>query len=146
METQMSSRERFAWVFLVLLVVSYGTYFTAVAVLDARGELTFWSQIIMLTASAVFQGVVLGVSAIVGRMRRAPGERTGPDERDRAIAHRSASVAYYVLMGGMILVGCIMPFGASGWKVANAAILAIVIAELVHTGLTVSGYRRGLRA
>jgi hypothetical protein len=41
----------------------------------------------------------------------APQEaRTPPDERDSAIMRRSISSAYYVLIVGMILVGCVMPF------------------------------------
>lgn len=35
------------------------------------------------------------------------------------------------------------PFSASGWAVAHAAVLAIVIAEIVHQGLVVRAYRRG---
>jgi len=40
--------------------------------------------------------------------------RTPLDERDEVITRRSVSWAYYVLVGGMILVGCVMPFESSG--------------------------------
>ena len=55
---------------------------------------------------------------------------------------RATSTAYYVLMGGMILVGVVMPFTSTGWKIVNAALLMIVVAEIVHYGVIVSSYRR----
>jgi hypothetical protein len=47
-----------------------------------------------------------------------------------------------VLIVGMILVGCVMPFGANGWAVVNVALFMIVAAEIVHYGVAVSSYRR----
>jgi hypothetical protein len=55
---------------------------------------------------------------------------------------RSVTCAYYVLITGMILVGCVMPFNSGGWTIINAAILMIVVAELVHYGTVVFSYRR----
>ena len=66
-----------------------------------------------------------------------------PDERDRAIARRGASVAYFVLMAGMILVGVVMPFGDPRWKIINAALLSLVIAEATRHVLVILSYRRG---
>ncbi len=61
----------------------------------------------------------------------------------RAISRRSLGAAYGVLIAGMILVGCVMPFHASGWKLINTAAAMIVRAEVVHYGVAVSSYRRG---
>ena len=55
---------------------------------------------------------------------------------------RSISSAYYVLIAGMIVVGCVMPFSASGWSIINAALVMIVAAEVVHYGVVVLSYRR----
>ena len=55
---------------------------------------------------------------------------------------RSISSAYYVLIAGMILVGGVMPFNSSGWSIVNAAILMVVMAEVVHYGVLVLCYRR----
>jgi hypothetical protein len=46
-----------------------------------------------------------------------------------------------VLIAGMILVGCIMPFSSTGWTIVNAAILWIVAAEVVHYSIVVASYR-----
>jgi hypothetical protein len=70
-------------------------------------------------------------------------ERRRPDERDRAISRRGAAAAYYVLMAGTIMVGVVMPFTDTGVTIANAALFAIVLAELVHATTVLVSYRRG---
>jgi hypothetical protein len=59
-----------------------------------------------------------------------------------ATSHRER-VAHVVLIIGMMLVGVVMPFASSGWTLINAAIGAIVVAEVTHYGLAVWSYRRG---
>ena len=41
-----------------------------------------------------------------------------------------------------IVVGVVMPFSDSGWKLTNTALLAIVLAETVRDALMIAGYRR----
>ena len=65
-----------------------------------------------------------------------------PDERDRAISQRSVTAAYYVLITGVILVGCVMPFNTGGWPIVNATLFVIVLAELVHYGIVIWCYRK----
>jgi hypothetical protein len=48
-------------------------------------------------------------------------------------------------MAGIIMVGCVMPFTDSGWRIVHTTLFFILIAEVVHSGLVVAGYRRGLR-
>ena len=87
------------------------------------------------------------VIQILGRVwlrLSAPDEAGIPaDERDRAVSLRSIGIAYYVLIAGMILVGCVMPFNNGGWTLINSAVAVIVLAELVHYGVAVWSYRRG---
>jgi hypothetical protein len=131
-------REQFAWVWLMTMIVTYPVYFAAVAVV---GETTFATQIALFAATTVVQVVVIGAASAAIALRR----RTGPDrdERDRAIAHRASSVAYGILIVGMILVGCLMPFSHSGWSLFHAAVLTIAAAEIVRHGMIVAMYRRG---
>jgi hypothetical protein len=99
-------------------------------------------QLGLFAIAAVVQMAILGVGHLYLR-HGSPGEaHTPPDERDVAIMRRSISLAYYVLIGGMILVGCVMPFNSSGWTIVNAALLMIVLAELIHYGVVVVSYRR----
>lgn len=97
----------------------------------------------MLSAAALAQMIILGIGHLMARSRRGAGARTEPDERDRAIEHRATTAAYYVLVAGMILVGCVMPFLEGGWEIVHAAVLAIAIAEVVHHGMVVRAYRNG---
>jgi hypothetical protein len=88
------------------------------------------------------QVVLLIAGHIVLAIREPKDTRIPPDERDRAIERRSLGLAYYALICGFILVGCVMPFTSQGWAIVNAALFMIVIAEIVHYGVAVWSYRR----
>lgn len=138
----MTIREHFYWVWLIAMILTYGPYFATIAVLQSRGEIPMMTEVALLSGAALAQAIMLAAGAIMVRMRD-PSVRRKPDERDRAIKHRAAATSYYVLMAGMIVVGCIMPFSSDGWEVAHAAVLAMVIAEIVDCALVVRAYRSG---
>ena len=137
----MSYREKIAWLSLIAMAVTYGPYFMFVG----RGP-SPWEPLPHLHPLGLFALVSI-VRMLILRagylyLRSGPPEEHPPlDERDRAIEHRSINAAYYVLMTGMILVGCLMPFSSTGWTVVNAAIFWIVAAEVVHYGVVVASYR-----
>jgi len=139
----MAVKEQFAWVWLAALVVVYSAYFGTVAYMQAHGGIPFLTEFLLLTIAAIAQVVILGVGHLITRARRDARQRTKPDERDRAIEHRAATIAYYVLIAGMIYVGCYLPFVQTGWQIARAAVAVIVIAEIVHQALVVRAYRSG---
>jgi len=142
----MLPRERFAWVWLSALVVIFGLYFTAVALArQSTPDLSVGARIGMLAVALGALAVVVGIDRLVAWLRGGAHRHANVDERDRLIELRSSAVAYYVLMAGMCVVGVMMPFGAQGWEIVHAALLAIVVAEIVHYGLVVVGYRRGWR-
>jgi hypothetical protein len=133
-------REKSAWVALAAMAVAY---FIAMALAQRSGE---EDTLLFLGYFAIASGVrllilLIGTFAIAARSR---SEARGPaDERDRAIARRSATKAYYLLMAGMIMVGIVMPFSYRGWSITNAALLALVIADMVRYGAIIVDYRRG---
>ncbi|HCK85298.1 MAG TPA: hypothetical protein DHW63_12505 [Hyphomonadaceae bacterium] len=136
----MVAREQFAWVWLLTLVVTYTVYFTAVVL---TGETTFWTQIVMFAATAIVQVVIIAtVSAVIALRRK---DEVSGDERDLAIEQRATAVAYNILVTGIVLVGCVLPFTQSGWKLFNAAVFAIALAEIVRHGLIIVMYRKGLK-
>jgi len=135
----MPIKEQFARVWLITMVLTYSVYFTAVVLV---GETTPLTQITMFAATVVIQVITIGVASALMELRHKGGAKT--DERDQLIDQRATRVAYQVLICGMITVGCLMPFNSSGWKIFHAAVLSIVIAEIVRHGLIVSMYRRGL--
>lgn len=130
--------EQFARVWLATLLVTYGIYFALVPRVDTG---SMWSQLLAFGATAVVQAVIVAVASAWMELRHRGGPRR--DERDRAIEQRATSVAYHVLMVGVILSGCIMPFSHNGWALFHAAVAAIAIAEMVRNGVIVVLYRRG---
>ena len=101
-------------------------------------------ETLSLFALVALSQAVIQVGGRLWLRLSAPEEAAGPaDERDRAVSLRSVGLAYYVLIAGMILVGCVMPFNSGGWKLINSAVAVIVVAELIHYGVAVWSYRRG---
>ncbi len=139
----MPYREKIAWLSLFAIAVTYGPYFAWVAMDPAPNAPL--PNFRLLTAFAIAAGIQ-AVIQIVGRLflRLSSGEdaRMPGDERDMIIERRSVGAAYYVLMTGMIVVGCVMPFTSVGWSLVNTAIAMITIAELFHYGIAVVSYRR----
>jgi len=134
----MPIKEQFARVWLITMLVTYLAYFTAVVVV---GETTPLAQIGMFAATVVVQVIVIGSASALMEIRHKGGPKT--DERDQMIDQRATRVAYQLLICGMIVVGCLMPFNNSGWKIFHAAVFSIALAEIVRHGLIVSMYRRG---
>jgi len=139
----MSYRERTAWLSLIAMVITFGPYFAIVAagLLPSAGipnlRMLGWYAAVAMT-----QLLILGVGRLYLRHAFPDDARMPPDERDREITGRAVTSAYYVLIFGMILVGCIMPFGSNGWAIVNAAIFMIAGAEVVRYGTAVVSYRR----
>jgi hypothetical protein len=139
----MAHREKLAWLSLIamaLTVIPYLAYTSVVrsaSVPDAE-------RLAFLAVALGAMALILGVGRLWLRFNDPQGARSPADERDRDIERRSVGAAYYVLIAGFVLVGGVMPFTESGWTVVNAAIGAIVLAELVHQGVAVWSYRQGL--
>jgi hypothetical protein len=138
----MPYREKTAWLSLAAIVITFTPYFVVVATAPPQPGLPNLRQLGLFAAVVIAQVVILVVGHIYLTLRGRQEARTPPDERDRAIGSRSITAAYYVLITGMIVVGCVMPFTSGGWKIVNAAVFMIVIAELVHYGTVVLSYRK----
>lgn len=139
----MSYREKVSWLSLLAILVTFGPYLALIAIDPPSAPMPDLRALTTFGVTVVVQMLILGGGHIFLRLRAPHEARIPADERDRAIARRSVSVAYYILISGVILVGCVMPFDSGGWKLINAAIFAIVLAELAHYGIAVWCYRRG---
>ena len=135
----MAWREKQAWLALSVMVVAYGVYFALVAG-ERRSML---AMLLLFGGVAIAQAVVMIVGSIVLAVRAGKEAQARADERDRAIDRRSARIAYFVLLIGMIMVGVVIQFSEQGWRISNAALLALVVAEVVRYGVVVVSYRRG---
>lgn len=139
----MAFREKLAWLTLGTMVLAYGVYFGVVGPATDFGRNSLidviWSFGLVAAAHAVVMIIgSIGIAITSSREAKAPA-----DERDRAIARRSAMIGYYVLIVAMILVGVVMPFSEEPWKIVNTAILAIVVAEVIKYAVVLLSYRRG---
>lgn len=139
----MPYREKTAWLSLIAMVVTFGPYFTMIAARFLPSEpMPNLRQLGFFAVTAIVQMLILGAGHLYLRSKSAQEARMPLDERDQAIVRRSVSSAYYVLIAGMILVGCVMPFNSNGWSIINAALFMIIAAEVVHYGVVVFSYRR----
>ena len=139
----MPYREKTAWLSLTAMAIAFVPYFAIVQASSySRPSVPSLRQLGLFAVAAVVQMAILGIGHLYLNHGSPEEARTPPDERDAAIMRRSVSFAYYVLIGGMILVGCVMPFNSSGWTIINAALAMIVLAEVVHYGMVVFSYRR----
>lgn len=140
----MAYREKLGWIELIGMVLAYGAYFIAVGIVEPVGVRdTTLTYVGLLSAATVVRLLILGGGWLTLRIRLGAEARAKPDERDRAIAGRSATIGYYVLLSLMLWTGVILPLLESGWKVANSGLAAIVIAEITRHAITVVSYRRG---
>ena len=139
----MAFREKIAWLELVTMLVAYAVYFAILGPTVGFGQRRMldivWSFGPVAAAHAI--AVIAGTIFIALTAKKEAQARA--DERDRAIARRGATIGYYVLIAGMIVVGGIMPFTEAPWKIVNAALLAIVLAEIVNNAVVLLSYRRG---
>jgi hypothetical protein len=142
----MPYREKLAWLSLVGMAVCYGPYFALTyqsPLLDR--PLPNLALMTLLAAAAGGNAVWVLLGRLLVKMKTPSDERGVADERDRAVERRANTVAYYVLMGLALYVGCFMPFTSAGWHIVNSMVASVVIAETVSSALIVAGYRRGLR-
>ena len=139
----MAYREKIAWLELAGQVVAYGGFFAAVIMAEQMGGVSLLLFLGLFAAASVIRMLIEGVGRLVIAARSGADARVPADERDRAIARRGAAIAYYVLMAGTILVGLVMPFTVAGMKIVSAALLGLVLAELVRCGIILVSYRRG---
>jgi len=139
----MPFREKIAWLSLVALGVAYIPYFVVVAsgAYDHAPAPNF-PLLTLLAGVSILRLAILGGGWLVLRARAPEDARMKPDERDVAISRRAMASGYYVLTAAMILVGGIMPFTEGVWRIVNAAIFTLVVAEAVVHAVTAVGYRR----
>ncbi|WP_298089738.1 hypothetical protein [uncultured Sphingomonas sp.] len=124
---------------LLVMVVAYGAYFALVR----ASERSMLDMLLLFGGVAIAQAVIMIVGSILLAVQAGKEARAKADERDRAIDRRGTRIAYFVLLTGMIVVGVVMPFSKQGWQISNAALLALVAAEIVRYGVVVASYRRG---
>lgn len=132
-------REKLAWINLIGIAIAYSVYFTVIT----TSALSVMSMLGLFAAVTVVQAVAVIVVTIMLAALSRNEARAKPDERDRAIGRRGASIAYFVLIVGVMMIGIVLPFSKAGWPLTNAALFALIAAEVVRHIIVVVSYRRG---
>jgi hypothetical protein len=138
----MPHQEKSAWLALAAMLAAYVPFF-AYAAVSPPGPPPYLRVLAALAAVSVLRLLILGVGHLVFRAQSPDDARAPADERDRAIARRAASIAYYLLMAAALGIGCFMPFYTGGWDIVRATLLAVVAVEIARCVLIVVDYRRG---
>lgn len=137
----MPYREKIGWLYLAAMAVAFVPYFALSAAAPQR-PMPNLGQLWLFFLAIVVQVAIIGAGHAFFFLGTPRDAKMPADERDLTIERRSMSAAYYVLIAGTIMVGCVLPFTSTGWKLVNGAILTIVAAEMVHYGVVVFSYRR----
>lgn len=139
----MTHKERSAWLFLTIFVITYVPYFAISAQRGLPATLPGFEQLTLFGITAVIQMVLIGLGHLYFYLRHREDMRAPTDERDRAIELRGLRYSYYVLITGAIIAGVYLPFvEASGWKLVQSMIFFIVLAEVVGYAVVLFEYRR----
>jgi hypothetical protein len=135
----MSPLESRAWLHLWGMIPAYAVYFALQALAPPWLSTTPERLACLAAAAGVHAAVtVTGYLALASKQR---GQGLLADERDRAIDTQATRTAYFVLMIGTVMAGMVLPFSQGGWRIVNAALLAIVLAEMLRNLLILRGYR-----
>lgn len=137
----MPFREKIAWISVVSTVVIWGSYFGVMAA--TRWHLPGAVYMVGFFGAAIVQAVVVAVASIATAVLSPRDASAASDERDRTIARRSYAVAYPVLLTLVVCVAASMHLGITAHGMAYGIMGAIVLAEIVHYGTQIAGYRRG---
>jgi hypothetical protein len=139
----MAFREKTAWLAIIGMLLGYVPFFIVLARETENGGPTLWRFLLLLAIASLVRVVIEVGGRILVAVRMGADARGPADERDRAIAARSSSFAYFVLLTGMIVVGMFMPFSRQGIEIVTAALIAIVAAELIRYLAIALSYRLG---
>ncbi|MGN6820743.1 MAG: hypothetical protein ACTHJR_18965 [Sphingomonas sp.] len=137
----MSFREKIAWLSVTTTVIVWGTYFgfllTSARHLPPPGQFGGFFAAVVVQTILVIAGSV--VTAILS-----PSDAGAPrDERDRAVSHGAYALAYPVLLSLIVCIAASLYLGVDAQGMTYEIMAAIVIAEIVHYGAQIVGYRRG---
>lgn len=138
----MTYKERSAWQFLCIFVITYVPYFAISAQRGLPTSMPGFSQLALFGITTVVQIALIIAGHIYFALRHRKDMREPTDERDRAIELRGMRTAYYVLISGAIFAGVYLPFVEKGWGPVQAMLFFIALAEVVHYAVVIVGYRR----
>ena len=137
----MSFREKIAWISVVSTILVWGGFFGFMAA--TGGTAHGMVYVTGFVGAVVAQAIIVAAAAIVTALLSPKEASAARDERDRNISRRAYAYAYPVLLSLVLCVAAGMHFGLRAHGMAYGIMGAIVIAEIVHYGAQIVGYRMG---
>ena len=137
----MTFKEKMAWLSVITTIVVWGAYFGFL--LTTARHLPGPGQFGGFIAAVIVQTGLVTVGAIVSAVLSPRDAGAESDERDKAVSRRAYAFAYPVLLSLIVCVAASMHFGMDARGMTYEIMASIVIAEIVHYGAQIVGYRRG---
>jgi uncharacterized membrane protein len=141
-DLDMVTWENKAWLALGSMCPPYLAYF-AIQLASPAWLDTMVERILCLAVAALTHAAAFGIGLLLLRRQREDG--LAIDERDLAIDARATRSAYWLLFAGAVVVGMMMPFRDGGWRIVNATLAVLILAEALRNMSIVAGYREGPR-
>lgn len=136
--------QKMAWAFLLPTVLSCALYvltiLTRMRHSDVLETLSYEVPLLSALGAAFVFAVIAGVVMAV----MAPGEAENIDERDVSINYRGNSVAFSILVLGVLLVLGLSLGKVHHFWIANGAYMALVFASVAGTAVKLVAYERGV--
>ena len=138
----MPFREKSAWISLVCLTATFGSFFAALTLGAIPSEGAPAAQIFFgcVAAFALLQIALHTVAA----SRALDDARATIDERERLIALKAAHNAWAVLVGGMLLVPASLHFGAHPPLMGYLAMAVLAMSEIVRAASRIFYFHKGV--
>jgi hypothetical protein len=137
----MPFKEKIAWISVVTTILVWGGYFGFMAA--TLGQIHGAVYMVGFVGAVIVQTIMVVIASIVTAVLAPRDASAGSDERDKDISRRAYSLAYPVLLTLIVCVAASMHFGMTPRDMAYEIMGAIVIAEIVHYGAQIVGYRKG---
>lgn len=137
----MPFKEKIAWIAVVTMTLVWGSYFGFMAA--TGGQLHGAVYMGGFIGAVIVQVILMVIASIVTAALAPKDAGAGSDERDKEISRRAYAIAYPVLLSLIVCVAACLHLGFTARDMAYGIMAAIVIAEIVHYGAQIVGYRQG---
>ncbi len=137
----MPFKEKIAWISVVTTILVWGAYFGFMAA--TGGRMPGPVYLVGFVGAVIVQTILVVVASIVTAVLAPKDASAASDERDKEISRRAYAIAYPVLLSLVVCVAACLHLGFSARDMAYGIMAAIVVAEIVHYGVQIVGYRRG---
>jgi hypothetical protein len=140
--TEMSFREKSAWISFLTLLVVFGIYFWNMRrVLEREID---YEDALPLSIGLLVAFVVLEIVLHVAVAVQSPTDARAPkDEREQLIDMKATRIAFQVFVVGALLCVGLTHLTRSAWAIGQHVLMAIVVAQLVRFGGQIVYFRRG---